>query len=240
MRYVTYYRVSTAKQSRSGLGMEAQQQAVKDFLQYYGGQVIAEFVEVESGTSSERPQFQAAVSHALLSGATVLVAKLDRLARDLHIITGLQKMGVRFRLCDLPDVDPLTVHLLAAVAQHEAKMISARTKAALGAAKQRGVQLGNPELAEVRNRDTGAARRCRRAKIGEWNQRILPIIAQLESEGFTSGAAIARELNARGLQSQQGRFFDRAAISRIRRTAGKNMQPSKYMEDYHASTYFGR
>jgi len=219
MRYVTYYRVSTAKQSRSGLGMEAQYQAVQDFLQCYGGEVIAEFVEVESGTRSDRPQFEAAVNHTLLSGATVLVAKLDRLARDLHIITGLQKMGVRFRLCDLPDVDPLTIHLLAAVAQHEAKMISARTKAALGAAKKRGVRLGNPKLDSVRNRDTSAARKCRGEKVGTWNRRIIPIISQLESQGVTNGAVIARELNSRGLLTKQGCLFDRASISRIRRFA---------------------
>ena len=223
MRYVTYYRVSTAKQSRSGLGMEAQYQAVQDFLRCYGGEVIAEFIEVESGTRSDRPQFEAAVNHTLLSGATVLVAKLDRLARDLHIITGLQKMGVKFRLCDLPDVDPLTIHLLAAVAQHEAKMISARTKAALGAAKRRGVKLGNPNLDSVRNRDTSAARKCRQERVETWNERIVPIISQLEGQGITNGAVIARELNSRGLLTQQGCLFDRASISRIRRFAVEKM-----------------
>ena len=221
MRYVTYYRVSTVKQSRSGLGMEAQRQAVQDFLKCYGGEVIAEFVEIESGTRSDRPQFEAAVNHTLLSGATVLVAKLDRLARDLHIITGLQKMGVRFRLCDLPDVDALTIHLLAAVAQHEAKMISARTKAALDAAKRRGVKLGNPELDLVRNHDTSTARKCRHEKVKTWNQRIIRIISDLEGRGITNGAVIARELNARGLLTQQGCLFDRACVSRIRRSASR-------------------
>ena len=218
MKYVTYYRVSTAKQSRSGLGMEAQQQAVDDFLRLHGGKVIAEYIEVDSGTRSDRPQFDAAVNHALLSGATILVAKLDRLARDLHIITGLQKMGVRFRLCDLPDVDALTVHLLAAVAQHEAKMISSRTKSALAAAKKRGVKLGNPQLNRVRNRDASFARQCRQKNLKQWNMRIAPIISQLEREGLTNGAAIARELNARGIKTPQGCSFDRASISRIRKS----------------------
>jgi len=127
MRYIAYFRVSTQKQGQSGLGMEAQRQAVTDFLNQYGGEVIADFVEVESGKRADRPEFTKAADYAELANATVLVAKLDRMSRDLHFITSLQKRGIRFKLCDLPEIDQLTIHILAAMAEHEARMISQRT-----------------------------------------------------------------------------------------------------------------
>lgn len=144
-RYVTYYRVSTQKQGQSRLGLDAQKQAVKEFLIQFSGAVVAEFIEVESGKRADRPEFTKAADYAELANATVLVAKLDRLSRDLHFITSLQKRGIKFKLCDLPEIDQLTIHILAAMAEHEARMISVRTKQALAVAKSRGVVLGNPQ-----------------------------------------------------------------------------------------------
>jgi len=216
-RYVVYYRVSTQKQSRSGLGLEAQQQAVNDYLAQYGGQIIAEFQEVESGKRADRPRFHEAADYAELANATLLVAKLDRLSRDLHFITGLQKRGIRFTLCDLPDVDQLTIHILAAMAQHEARMISQRTKHALQAAKARGAKLGNPELDAIRHHDLATANHQRSQAQAQWKQRIHRVIQHLEEqEGLRSGVAIAEALNRRGLTTYQGKPFTSATISRLR------------------------
>lgn len=216
-RYVIYYRVSTQKQSRSGLGLEAQQQAVSDYLVQYGGRVIAEFQEVESGKRADRPRFHEAASYAELANATLLVAKLDRLSRDLHFITGLQKRGIRFTLCDLPDVDQLTIHILAAMAQHEARMISQRTKHALKAAKARGIRLGNPELDVIRHHDLATANHQRSQSQTQWKERIQRVIQHLEEqEGLRRGVAIAKALNMRGLTTYQGKPFTSATISRLR------------------------
>ena len=111
-RYVSYFRVSTKKQGKPGLGLEAQKLAVKEFLNQSGGEIIAEFVEVESGKRSNRPEFSKAADYAELTNGILLVAKLNRLSRDLHFITGLQKRGIKFKLCDLPEVDQLTIHVL--------------------------------------------------------------------------------------------------------------------------------
>jgi DNA invertase Pin-like site-specific DNA recombinase len=116
-RYVAYFRVSTQKQGRSGLGLDAQKQAVTDYLQQFGGELVAEYMEVESGKRPDRPEFTKAADYAELANATLLVAKLDRLSRDLHFVTSLQKRGIRFKLCDLPEIDNLTIHILAAMAE---------------------------------------------------------------------------------------------------------------------------
>ena len=141
IRYVAYYRVSTQKQGRSGLGLEAQKQAVKDFLSQFGGELTAEYMEVESGKNPDRPEFTQAAEYAELTNGVLLVAKLDRLSRDLHFVTSLQKRGIRFKLCDLPEIDQLTIHILAAMAEHEAKMIATRTKQAMAQAKAKGIVL---------------------------------------------------------------------------------------------------
>lgn len=136
--FVAYFRVSTDKQGRSGLGLDAQREAVRRF----GGKVVAEYTEVESGRNDARPQLAAAMATARKRGARLLIAKIDRLARDVHFIAGLMKSDVRFVACDMPDADPFRLHLEAAIAEEEARKISARTKAALAAAKARGVVLG--------------------------------------------------------------------------------------------------
>lgn len=140
-RFVAYYRVSTDKQGRSGLGLEAQRAAVEAHVAAGRGAVAAEFIEIESGRKKDRPQLIAALAAARAHRATLVIAKLDRLARNVHFVSGLMESGVEFVAADMPTVNRLTVHILAAVAEEEARMISARTKAALAAAKARGVAL---------------------------------------------------------------------------------------------------
>lgn len=146
MGFVAYHRVSTEKQGRFGLGLEAQKELVQAHLARTGGEFMEEFVEVESGAKADRPVLQEAIRKAKSCGATLLIAKLDRLSRSVHFISGLMESGVRFVACDMPEANELTVHIMAAFAEHERKRISERTKAALAAAKARGTKLGNPNL----------------------------------------------------------------------------------------------
>jgi DNA invertase Pin-like site-specific DNA recombinase len=140
--FVAYYRVSTERQGRSGLGLEAQKKAVRDHLNGGNWRIVEELVEVESGKRSDRPKLVEALKACRVHGATLIIAKLDRLARNVHFVSGLMESGVEFTAVDFPQANRLTVHILAAVAEHEGKMISERTKAALAAAKARGVKLG--------------------------------------------------------------------------------------------------
>jgi DNA invertase Pin-like site-specific DNA recombinase len=218
-RYVAYYRVSTQKQGQSGLGLDAQRHSVNEFISQYGGEVIDHYVEVESGKKADRPEFTKAADYAELANATVLVAKLDRLSRDLHFITSLQKRGIRFKLCDLPEIDQLTIHILAAMAEHEARMISVRTKQALQIAKERGVILGNPQLAAQRNRNVTSANEQRVQRQQDWQTKILKVIHHLEaSEGISTCQAIADALNGRGLRTARGSLFSIPIVSRLRRS----------------------
>ncbi|WP_121886506.1 recombinase family protein [Sphingomonas sp. PP-F2F-G114-C0414] len=147
-RAVTYVRVSTARQGASGLGLDAQRSAVQSYASGVGLSIIAEFVEVESGKRADRPQLTAALAACMLHRATLVIAKLDRLARNVHFISGLMESRCEFVAVDMPHANPLTLHLMAAMAEHEAAAISERTKAALAAAKVRGVRLGNPNGAK--------------------------------------------------------------------------------------------
>ena len=141
-KYVVYYRVSTKRQGRSGLGLKGQENAVMAFLNGSKSRIVAEYTEIESGKRDDRPQFQKAVKSAQENDATLLVAKLDRLSRDLHFVTGLQKEGIDFTACDMPDANRLTINIIAVMAQQEREMISERTRTALKAAKAKGRKLG--------------------------------------------------------------------------------------------------
>src|ERR1700750_2536505 len=141
-KFVAYFRVSTQKQGASGLGIEAQQEAVRTYLNGGRWKLVGEFKEVESGKRNDRPALAEALAMCRIHGATLIIAKLDRLARNVAFISNLMESGVEFTAVDFPQANRLTIHILAAVAEHEAAMISARTKAALGAAKARGVVLG--------------------------------------------------------------------------------------------------
>jgi len=219
IRYVAYYRVSTQKQGRSGLGLYAQKQSVNTYLQHFGGELVAEYMEVESGKRPDRPEFTKAADYAELSNAILLVAKLDRLSRDLHFVTSLQKRGIRFKLCDLPEIDQLTIHILAAMAEHEARMISVRTKQAMQEAKRRGVVLGNPQLSRQRNTDVAAANARRVSEQQLWQSKIVKVIQHLmETEHLATCQAIAEALNTRGLTTQRGKAFTVSVVSKLRRS----------------------
>jgi DNA invertase Pin-like site-specific DNA recombinase len=143
-RFISYLRVSTDKQGRSGLGLEAQRKAVADYLNGGRWTLVTEVVEVESGKRADRPKLAEALRLCRLHNATLVIAKLDRLSRDAHFLLGLQKAGVRFVAADMPEANEMVVGIMAVVAQAERKMISHRIKVALAAAKARGQKLGNP------------------------------------------------------------------------------------------------
>jgi DNA invertase Pin-like site-specific DNA recombinase len=159
-KFVSYLRVSTARQGRSGLGLEAQRKAVEDFLNGGNWQLVKEFVEVESGKRADRPQLEKAFQLCRLIGAKLVIAKLDRLSRDAHFLLGLEKAGVEFVAADMPQANRLTIGIMAVMAQHEREMISTRTKAALQAAKRRGVKLGGDRGYVITAKARAAGRPC--------------------------------------------------------------------------------
>src|SRR2546429_6057628 len=157
-KFVAYFRVSTDRQGKSGLGLEAQRKSVRDYLDGGRWSLVAEFTEIESGKHNDRPGLVKAPAGCKKQKARLVIAKLDRLSRNLAFIATLMDSGVEFTAVDNPHANKLTIHILAAVAQHEREMISERTKAALQAAKARGKQLGNPRLAEAAKRGTAAVK----------------------------------------------------------------------------------
>jgi DNA invertase Pin-like site-specific DNA recombinase len=210
-KFVSYCRVSTAKQGKSCLGLEAQRAAIDDFLN--GGQwkLVAEYVEVETGKNDERPELKKALHRAKVTGATLVIAKLDRLSRNLRFIAEMQESKVRFVCADMPDANGLTIHIFASLAQHERKVISERTKRALQAAKARGQQLGNPNGARALKRarkGNKAAVAEIRAKADRHAQDVLPIIDDITTAGIQTLLGIATELNARGiLTARKGQWY---------------------------------
>lgn len=164
MPFIAYYRVSTAQQGQSGLGLEAQKHAVLSFTK--DEPPLAEYTEIESGRIADRPQLALALEHAKETGATLVVAKLDRLSRSVAFLSALMEAKTPFIACDFPQADEFTIHILAAVAQREARLVSQRTKAALAAAKARGVKLGNPNnlTDEARKAGSDKAAQLRRDK----------------------------------------------------------------------------
>jgi DNA invertase Pin-like site-specific DNA recombinase len=202
-RFVGYLRVSTDGQGRSGLGLEAQRAAVAAHAAGRG-HIAAEHVEVESGRRKDRPQLAAALAACRTLRATLVIARLDRLARNVAFVSNLMESGVEFVAADMPVVNRLTVHILAAVAEEEARLVSARTKAALAAARARGVRLGNPRLRAgdlVLSAQGNAAQRenARRRAAA-----VAPYIDQAPRAGAATLAAIAEALMARGVPAPRG------------------------------------
>ena len=205
-RFVTYYRVSTDKQGKSGLGLEAQEAAVMGHLNGGTWVLVDRFVEVESGRHNDRPELAKALAACRRTKATLVIAKLDRLARNVAFVSGLMEAGVDFVAVDFPTANRLTIHILAAVAEHEAAMISARTKAALAAAKARGVVLGNPAnlTAEGRARGAVAGGSAYAAKADAQATDLLPVITDINAAGTISLSGIARALNERSISTPRG------------------------------------
>ena len=202
---VGYIRVSTAQQGKSGLGLAAQREALARFAAAEDMQIVAEFIEVETGKGSDaldrRPELAAALAEARRLKCPVIVAKLDRLSRDVHFISGLMAHKVSFIVAELgADADPFMLHLYAALAEKERQMISQRTRDALKAAKARGVVLGNPKLADVRDRAVAS----NKANADSFAKNVAPIIREIQGSGTASRRAIARALNARGVATARG------------------------------------
>jgi DNA invertase Pin-like site-specific DNA recombinase len=210
---IAYYRVSTKRQASSGLGLEAQRAAVAAHVHANGMQIAAEFEEHETGTSKrQRVAIHAAIAEAQRTGATLLIAKLDRLARNVHFISGLMESGVRFVAVDMPAVTPLTLHVLAAVAEQEAQMIAARTKAALAAAKARGVKLGTPANLTIEAQQAGAA--ANRAAAIDATKQATCMAQELRRRGETL-RQIAETLNQNGFTTRTGKMFSAMQIKRM-------------------------
>jgi DNA invertase Pin-like site-specific DNA recombinase len=205
-KFVGYIRVSTAMQGKSGLGIEAQRTAIVDYLNGGNWELIAEFVEVESGKLDERVKLQEAMKHCQMTGATLVIAKLDRLSRDSHFIGSIMKSGIEFIAVDMPAANKFTIHILAAVAEHEREMISQRTKSALQAAKARGKVLGNPQNlnseAAEKGRELGV--KARQAKADEFASKVVPKIKELADMGMSLNG-IARELNTQDILTRRGK-----------------------------------
>lgn len=217
-KVVAYFRVSTDGQGRSGLGLDAQREAVSRLCQSRGWKIVAEFTEVESGKRSDRPQLQAAMHRAKVTGGTLVVAKLDRLSRSVAFLSALQDSGGRFIAADMPEANELTVHIMAAVAQAERKAISRRTVEALAAAKARGTKLGNPNGAAALRRaakGNGAAIETVKANAAERAADLAPVIADIRAGGATSLPAIARELNGRGIVTPRGGKWHPSSVSNL-------------------------
>jgi DNA invertase Pin-like site-specific DNA recombinase len=202
---VSYARVSTARQGRSGLGIEAQRASIARFAEAEGYEIVREFMEVETGKGADaldrRPQLSAALAEARKLKCAVLVAKLDRLSRDVHFVSGLMTHRVAFLVAELgPDVDPFILHLYAALSEKERAMISLRTKHALAAAKARGVVLGGPRLAQARV----VAQAAIKTNADQHAAHVLPIIREAQRAGAVTFRAIADVLNARGIHTARG------------------------------------
>ena len=210
-KIIAYFRVSTDEQGKSGLRLEAQWEAVLTFLNGGKWTLVAEFVEVERGKRSDRPQLAAALAACKKQRAKLVIAKLDRLSRNLAFIATLMESGVEFVAVDNPHVNERTAHILAAVAQHERELIAQRTRDGLAAAKARGTKLGNPKLATARE----SAIEANRASAERYATNVLPVIREIESSGITSLHGVARALTARGVATARGGVWSAVQVRGI-------------------------
>ena len=228
-RFISYLRVSTGKQGSSGLGLEAQRKAVDDYLNGGRWTLVAEFVEVESGTKKgKRPKLQEALRMCRLHGAKLVIAKMDRLARNVAFISNLMESGADFVAVDFPQANRLTVHILAAVAEHEAEAISIRIREALAAAKARGKKLGTP--GNLRNHDLGRAlgRATKTERARTHAADLKPVIDDLRASGALSLRALAHGLNARGIPAAAGGSWSAVQVKRV-------LERAEARDDRHAN-----
>lgn len=210
-KFVAYYRVSTRGQGRSGLGLSAQREAVAGYVTSQGGVVRAEFSEVESGSSSDRRLLAEALTLCRRERCVLVIAKLDRLARNVGFIAQLMSAGVEFIAADMPSANKLTIHIFSAMAEYERDAISARTSAALRAAKQRGVKLGNPTLGSVAH--LGVAKNTQLAD--EFARKLMPLITALKAQGNCTYSALASALNQCGTRTRRGCAWTPMAVRNL-------------------------
>jgi len=220
-QFISYIRVSTGQQGKSGLGIEAQRAAIAAFAAAQGTQVAAEYVEVETGKGADaldrRPKLGAALAQAKRAKAPVVVAKLCRLSRDVAFISGLMANRVPFVVAELgADADPFMLHVYAALAEKERNLIADRTRAALAAKKAQGVKLGNP----INLADAGAkGAESQRAAANAQAANVLPVIRQIQASGATTLRAVADALNARGIPTARGGAWHSATVANVLKRA---------------------
>lgn len=212
-RFIGYVRVSTSKQGILGLGIEGQRMAIQRFLKDTNSEMIAEFAEVESGKLRERKELQKAIDLCRREKATLLIAKLDRLARNLLFLLQLKDSGVQFKALDCQFADSFTVTLMALLAEREAQITSQRTKDALKAARLRGVRLGNPNPAQA----IQEAVKGNQSAADDYARKLLPVIKELRKAHVTSLRGIAHCLNVRGFKSRTGKPFQAQTVKNIMR-----------------------
>jgi DNA invertase Pin-like site-specific DNA recombinase len=223
-RFVSYLRVSTGRQGASGLGLEAQRASVNDFLNGGSWTLVGEFLEVESGRKSNRPELSRALAACRVHGATLVVAKLDRLVRNYDFLRRLEESGVNFVAADMPHANRLTVHILAAVAEEEARMISRRTRDALRAAQARGRKLGNPNnLTAAARREGSKVAATERTKTALQRARdLVPVVTEIRASGITSLRATARELDLRGIPTARGGAWSAVQVKDLLKRVGES------------------
>jgi DNA invertase Pin-like site-specific DNA recombinase len=216
-KYIAYYRVSTKRQGKSGLGLDAQQNSVREYLNGGKWKLIEEVIEVESGKRKDRPELLRAIQLCKVHNATLLIAKLDRLARNVAFVSALMESGVEFVAIDCQQANRFTIHILAAVAEHEAALISQRTKVALQAAKRRGVKLGwvNPNIADYASKGAQIANANRSADAAERRERLAPIIADIKAAGAATLREIAAELNRREIPAPRQGDWSATQVMRL-------------------------
>lgn len=213
-KYVAYYRVSTKKQGASGLGLEAQKETVKQYIEQTKGILIAEYTEIESGKNNERIELKKAINNSKEQSATLIIAKLDRLSRNASFTMNLRDAGVDFVACDLPDANTLTIGIFASLAQWERERISTRVKEALEAKKRQGYKLGKPENMTLDHRKKGAKSNLINSRNSKTNQRAFSLINIMRTQG-KSYQDIANFLNSNEFNTVKNKEFFPATVRRI-------------------------
>jgi DNA invertase Pin-like site-specific DNA recombinase len=213
-KFIAYYRQSTQKQAISGLGIDAQIRAVKEHLNGGSWQLLGEYTETESGRKNDRPQLEAALKACKKEGATLIVAKLDRLSRDAHFLLGLQKAKVDFICCDMPTANRLTLGIMALIAEEEARMISARTKAAMQSAKERGIIIGaHGKVLAAEHKQAAVT----------FAKTLAPAVAELKQAGVTTIRGIAAALNSQGIKTATGGAWHNYSVQLLLKRINANV-----------------
>ena len=224
-KFISYLRVSTKRQGRSGLGLDVQRTMVTEYVKKAEGRIVGEYVEVESGKRADRPQLAAALAACRVHNAVLVIAKLDRLARNVAFVSNLMESTAQFVITDFPQANRFTLHILAAVAEYEGRLISERTKAALAQAKRRGVQIGGDPanvIMKIQPKGSRAGNAVRSAAAQQRCVDLLPVIQDIRSAGATSLRQIAAELNERDIRTARGGEWSAVQVLRIlQRTQAK-------------------